>query len=371
MPSDTLLIGSRKGLLIYRRVGDGNGWRLSRHRHSGTPIAYAMMDQRTSTLWTCHDHGHWGQKLERSMDGGESFEKVESPKYPEGLTVVDRTQSTEDKEVSIPATLRYLWVAQPGGKDQQGRVYMGTEPGGLFQTDDNGKTWSFVQGLWDHPTRDKWFGGGRDFAGIHSILVDPRDSKRVLIGISCAGVLETTDGGATWNLRNRGLSADFLPDPNAEVGQDPHFMAWCPRDPDKIWQQNHCGIFFSNDGAKEWKKVSTDGALANFGFAVAVDEKDGNTAWVVPADSDANRVAKDGELVVCRTSDGGQTWTEQREGLPQDDCFDIVFRHGLDISGDRLAFGSTSGNLYVSENRGDKWTCVANNLPPIYSVRFA
>ncbi|MCA9311512.1 MAG: hypothetical protein KDA21_09930, partial [Phycisphaerales bacterium] len=296
MSRDHLVLGTRKGVIIAeRRNGD---WHITHDGLHGIPVPYATLDPRTGTLWATLDHGHWGQKLNRSRDMGRTWEEVTAPKYPEGAMV----------KPDVPATCRYLWVFQPGPASQPGRLYIGTEPGGLFVSDDDGETWTLNEPLWNLPERPEgWFGGGRDFAGIHSILVDPRDSKRVLIGISCAGVIETTNGGATWNLRNRGLSADFLPDPNAEVGQDPHFVSWCPNDPDKVWQQNHCGIFFSSDGAKEWKKVSTDGALANFGFAVAVDENDGNTALVVPADSDGNRVAKDGALAVCRSSDGGQT----------------------------------------------------------------
>lgn len=358
--SDTLLLGTRKGLLLFRR--ESAGWKPFRRAHLGNPIAYAMRDRRTGTLWCSIDHGHWGQKLNRSDDLGETWREVPAPRYPEGAEIKE----------GKPATLRYVWVMAAGGTDQPQRFYLGTEPGGLFRSDDGGETFELVAGLWNHPTRpEKWFGGGRDEPGIHSILVDPRDSRRLQVGISCAGVFESPNDGEIWFPKNRGLTADFLPDPDVEVGHDPHFVAACPADPEVLWQQNHCGIFRSTDGGGQWHKISDPAAPAHFGFAIAADAQDPLTAWVVPADSDGIRTAVDGKLCVCRTEDGGKSWTAFRQGLPQEDAYDITFRHALDVSGDTVAFGTTTGNVFVSEDRGETWTCLGNHLPPVYSVRFA
>jgi hypothetical protein len=365
---ETLLLGTRKGLVTLRR-GPG-GWAPAALAHPGIPIAYACRDPRTGILWAAQDNGHWGQKLHRSRDGGETWELVPSPRYPEGAVMFDRTSDWENPR-EVPATLRYLWVIQPGHPAQPGRLYLGTEPGGLFQSDDGGDSWSLVEGLWNHPSRPHWFGGGRDYAGIHSIIVDPRDPAHVFVGISCAGVFETRDDGITWEPRSSGMLADFLPDPTAVIGQDPHFVAPCPAAPDVLWTQHHCGIFRTADGGARWEPVSARGNTAHFGFAVAADETDPLTAWVVPATSDEQRMAVDASLCVCRTEDGGRTWTELRAGLPQTNCYDIVFRHGLDISGDRLAFGSTTGNVYLSEDRGETWACLGTHFAPVYSARFA
>jgi photosystem II stability/assembly factor-like uncharacterized protein len=167
------------------------------------------------------------------------------------------------------------------------------------------------------------------------------------------------------------MSADFLPDPKAEVGQDPHYLEASAADPDMLWMQNHCGIYRSTDGARKWKLVSKAGEVAHFGFAIVADERDPDTAWVAPATSDSNRIAVDGKLVVCRTTDGGKTWNAQRRGLPQRDCYDITLRHALDKSHGTLAFGTTTGNVFWSPNRGRSWECVGNHFPPVYSVRFA
>ncbi|MBL1216094.1 MAG: exo-alpha-sialidase [Planctomycetes bacterium] len=372
-PSKNLmLLGTRKGLFIFELDGNST-WQFRSHTHIGIPIAYAMLDHRSGILWACQDHGHWGQKLVRSRDLGETWEEVTAPAYPDGEQIIN-SFATGGKTEKKPATLRYLWCMAEGGDDRPDRLFIGTEPGGLFVSEDGGDSWSLVRGLWDHPSRTEgnWFGGGRDDAGIHSIIIDPNDSARILIGVSCAGVFESTDDGTTWNPRNTGLRADFLPNPDAEVGQDPHLVVMCPSHTDALWQQNHCGIFRSTDGAKTWQDAGErDGGPANFGFAIAVDQRDPDTAWVVPGLSDERRVTVGAALVVCRTEDGGKSWQQLRNGLPQDHAYDIVYRHALDLHGETLAFGSTTGNVYTSLDRGDTWHCLGTNLPPVYSIRFA
>jgi photosystem II stability/assembly factor-like uncharacterized protein len=170
---------------------------------------------------------------------------------------------------------------------------------------------------------------------------------------------------------NKGLKAPFLPTPEAETGHDPHFVALCPAEPETLWQQNHVGVYISRDGAASWAEVSQEIGPVGFGFPVAVHAQRPETAWVVPGVSDEQRMAVGGSLCVCRTEDGGKSWTELREGLPQENAYDVVYRHALDIDGETLAFGSTTGNLYLSEDGGELWKCVGGNLPPIYSVRFA
>ena len=357
-----LLLGTHKGLLQFERESHQSGWHFVRDSFVGIRVPYAMVDPRTGVMWASLDHGHWGQKLHRSFDCGQTWEEISAPKYPADAML------RADK----PASVRYLWVITPGGVDEPNRLYIGTEPGGLFISDDGGATWQFCEGLWAERQKhaDYWMGGGRDEAGIDSIIVDPRDSKRVLIAVSVAGVFETLDGGNTWQARNKGLSASYLPSSDVEVGHDPHFMAACASNVDMLWQQNHCGIFRSTNGAKTWQEVSQPEVPAFFGFPIAVDEKDGDTAWVVPGVSDEIRVAVKGALCVSRTTDGGQTWQALRTGLPQAHCYDITFRHALDLTGDTLAFGTTTGNAFWSDDRGETWQVLGNHFPLIYSVRF-
>jgi photosystem II stability/assembly factor-like uncharacterized protein len=366
MTSDTLILGTRKGLLVLKRTG--SDWRTVHESFPGIPISYAAADPRTGTIWACADHGHWGQKLYRSFDGGATLTEVPAPKFPEGSTIFDVFSGGEE----TPAALSYLWTVVPGGDDQPERLYIGSEPGGLFQSDDGGESFHLVEGLWHHPSREKnWFGGGRDQAGVCSIVVDPRDSDHLFAGISVGGVYESFDGGQSWEGRNKGLRADYLPDPYADYGHDPHCLIASPSNPDVLWQQNHCGVFRSTDAGRNWTDISQPDGPVNFGFPIAVDSMDDETAWVVPGVSDEIRVAVDGALCVGRTEDGGQTWTELRNGLPQQNCYDIVFRHALDINLEQLAFGSTTGNLLFSQDRGDSWQSLGHYFPPIYSVRFA
>lgn len=358
--SKKLLLGTRKGLLELSK--NGKGWHVEREQFPGVPVSHAMFDKRTGVMWAGLDHGHWGGKLHRSTDMGETWQEIEAPKYPEGAT-----RPPEDKD---PASTSYIWIIQPGGKDEPKRIYVGTEPGGLFISDDGGDSFQLMETLWNQPSRDNWFGGGRDQPGLCSIVVDPRDSRHIITGISVGGVYETRDAGETWTVRNKGLLADYLPNPEAEFGHDPHFIIASPSNPDVLWQQNHCGIFRSINSGQQWEHISQEGGPAYFGFAMTPDTEDENTAWVVPAISAEYRVPVNRALCVCRTEDGGKTWKDLRKGLPQENAYDIVFRHGMDIQGDTLAFGTTAGNIYVSEDRGDSWECVAQNLAVVYSTRF-
>jgi len=380
-------VGTRKGTFSVEK---GNrGWTPKLAGHSGVGVNFAARDPNDGTLWAALGHGHWGAKLSRSTDGGVTWNDAPQIKYPEGARYLAPPAPSEEPDaepqavVLKEATLLKLWVIAFG---PSGRIYVGTIPGGLFVSDDGGERFELNRPLWNHPSRGgdlfsgdgtgetHWFGTpaseGEFAPGIHSIVVDPSDPDHLYVAISSAGVLETRDGGKTWSGRNRGMTNDYLPDPNADWGHDPHFVDLCAAQPKHVWQQNHCGVFKSADGAQTWKNVSKPELGVRFGFPIAVDAEDGNSAWIVPGKSDAERMTVDGGLFVARSSDGGESWTLLRDGLPQENAYDVVYRHALGLSGDQLAFGSTTGNLYVSENRGNSWHCVAHNLPPIYSVRF-
>ncbi len=355
-----LLVGTRKGLLIMSR--DGADWAIESACFEGIAVPYAMRDPRTDTLWVSLDHGHWGGKLQRSRDGGATWQEVAAPKYPAGATV--------PPDFTTPAATSYIWLIEPGGADEPQRLYVGTEPGGLFVSDDGGDSFQLMESLWHHPTNKHWFGAGRDHPGCCSIVVDPRDSRHLIAGISVGGVYVSHDAGETWQARNRGLFADYLPDPHHDYGHDPHIILASPSNPDVLWQQNHCGIYRSENGGLQWQDISENDGPAGFGFALALDAADEAVAWVAPAVSAEYRVPVDRAIRICRTEDGGRTWQDLRAGLPQENAYDLIFRHALDNSGDSLAFGTTAGNFYVSDDRGDNWRCIAHNLAVVYSVRF-
>jgi len=386
--SERILVGTRKGMFLVDK--GPSGWKPALVGHAGAGVNYAARDPHTGTYWALLGHGHWGAKLSRSKDDGRTWEDAPQITYPEGARYLDMGVPTEDgspQGLTVKtATLLKLWCMAFGPK---GKLYVGTIPGGLFESEDGGESFALNRPLWSHESRGgdlfagegngttHWFGTpaaveSGDFApGLHSIVVDPRNPDRVLIAVSTAGVLETTDGGTSWHGKNRGMLNDYLPDPAAEWGHDPHFVTLCSGDPDHIWQQNHSGVFYSDDGAANWRRVSQAEQGVHFGFPVATDDRRGEVAWLVPGRGDNQRMAIDGALFVARTEDGGTSWTQLRRGLPQEHAYDVVLRHSLDQRGGNLAFGSTTGNLYVSEDGGEGWQVVANNLPPVYSVRFA
>lgn len=355
-----LLVATSKGLVIYRY--NGRRWVFEREEFLGLRLTQVYVDPRTDTWWVALSLKHWGEKLHRSHDRGKTWEEVPPPKYPAGTEV----------KPGIAATVKLIWALAHGGWDRPGHLYLGTEPGGLFRSTDGGDSFQLVESLWAHPSRRKhWFGGGRNHAGIHSIVVDPRNSDHVYVGVSCAGVFETRDGGQSWQARNQGLRADYLPDPWVEVGHDPHLLLACEQQPDILWQQNHCGVFLSQDGGIQWQDVTDVDNFTRYGFALAIDPEAPQRAWVIPAISDEMRVALHRALKVFRTDDGGQSWQAFTHGLPQEHAYDIVYRHGLVRYGQTLAFGTTTGNLFLSSDDGESWTCLSHFLPTINALCFA
>ncbi|MHC4610002.1 MAG: WD40/YVTN/BNR-like repeat-containing protein, partial [Planctomycetota bacterium] len=366
--SERIFVATRKGLFFVDRSGaTGPGWGVSRAAFLGDYVGLVLPDRRDGSLYAALGHGHFGTKLHRSTDGGEHWEEIAVPAYPEQPDDADPVLDPFSGK-PIPSSLELIWALEAGGSDQPGVLWAGTIPGALFRSPDSGNSWELVRSLWDHPKRREWFGGGADWPGIHSICVDPRDSQRVTVGVSCGGVWITTDGGRSWDCRAEGMWAAYMPpdrkhDPYI---QDPHRVVHCPADPDALWVQHHNGVFRSTDGAASWQEVKNV-PPSTFGFAVAVHPLSADTAWLVPAISDEHRIPADGKLVVTRTRDGGRTFDVLREGLPQEHAYDLTFRHALDVddSGDRLAFGTTTGSLWVTEDQGDSWRCLSNHLPPV------
>jgi hypothetical protein len=365
-----LLVGTRKGLFSIEK--SGSRWGIASASFLGDNVSMVLPDPRNGATYAALDHGHFGTKLQRSLDGGSNWEEIGVPVYPEpGPGEADVPANPFAKP--IPWKLEKIWALEPGDSSQPGRLWCGTIPGGLFRSDDSGATWALVETLWRHPKRKEWFGGGADLPGIHSICVDPRDSRQLAVGVSCGGVWMTVDAGETWECRASGMRAAYMPpeqshDPNI---QDPHRVVRCRTHPDCYWAQHHNGIFRSTDGASSWQEL--DGVpLSSFGFAVAVHPENPGTAWFVPGVKDEKRIPVDGKVAVTRTRDGGKTFDVLTDGLPQHHAYDIVYRHALDLDGQGqcLAFGSTTGSLWISENQGDSWLSLSEHLPPVYCVKF-
>lgn len=366
--SDHLYVGTRKGLFVFTRHAAGSPpWQPAGVHFLGEPVSALLPDARDRSLYVALNLGHFGVKLHRAR-GNQGWEEIPAPAYPPQPAATD-----DGLPPDCPWSLVQLWTLEAGGADQPGVLWAGTIPGGLFRSDDGGDSWALVRALWDRPERRRWLGGGYDYPGLHSICVDPRDSRRLTIAVSSGGLHRSTDGGASWTPCTNGLHADYMP---AELRDDPevqdvHRVAHCAAAPDTLWLQHHCGIFRSTDGAARWQALRAE--PSSFGFAVAAHPQTPDTAWFVPAARDDCRVPVDAHLVVTRTRDGGRSFERLDHGLPKAPTYDLIYRHGLavDDSGERLAMGSTTGALWISDNGGEAWSCLSAHLPPINCVRFA
>jgi hypothetical protein len=360
-----VLVSSRKGLFTLARNGE---WHIRDADFLGDNVTLAMHDRRSGYRYAALDHGHFGVKLHRKKPG-EPWQEIATPAYP---PKPDDIVDTDGWGKVLPWTVMRVWALEPGGPDQEGLLWCGTIPGALFRSDDHGDSWHWVKSLWDHPSRKRWMGGGADWPGIHSVCVDPRDSNTVRLGVSCGGVWRTRDCGETWELTANGMRAEFLPpeqqgDPEI---QDAHMLVQSPSAPDRMWVQHHNGIFRCDD-ATTWTEIY-DVPPSSFGFAVAVHPREPDTAWFVPGIKDEKRYPVAGALVVTRTRNAGKNFDVLKNGLPQNHAYDVVYRHALTIddSGDRLAFGSTTGGLWLTEDQGDQWREISHTLPPVHAVRF-
>ncbi len=358
-------VATRKGLFeLQRSDATATDWRIVRHSFLGEPVTMLLPPSADpqGRMLAALNLGHFGVHLHRSEDGGATWAEVAAPTYP--------PQPPEDKGFAWKLVL--LWALEAQRTQGGSTVWAGTIPGGLFRSSDCGSSWQLVDALWNRPERAGWFGGGYPEPGIHSICTHPQHADELLVGLSCAGAWVTRDGGANWRVQASGMRADFMPPEQAEDPnvQDPHRIVRCAARPEVLWCQHHAGIWRSTDNAASWQQI--EAPVSSFGFAVAVHPHDADTAWFVPAIKDEKRVPVDGALCVNRTRDGGKTFETLRAGLPQQHAYDLVYRHGLDVSSDgrSLLMGSTTGGLWASSDGGESWHTVSLNLPPIAAVRF-
>jgi hypothetical protein len=359
--ADRLHVGARKGL--FELVRCNSGWDIVDAQFLGDPVS-AVLATGDCTMHAALDLGHFGAKLwHRDRDG--TWHEQATPAFP------PKPEEAEDDP--HPWSLGKIWTLEPGGIP--GRIWAGTMPGGLFRSDDDGASWSLNESLWRMPERRQWLGvAGGEQPGISAVLVNPRNPSDIRLGVSTAGVWASTDTGETWNIINQGMYAEYMPPERCgdPIVQDVHMLARCAAHPEIMWCQHHNGVFRSVDAGANWHEITAI-RPSKFGFAVVAHPHDPETAWFVPAIKDERRIPVDGKVVVARTRDGGESFEVLSNGLPQRHAYDLVWRHALavDDSGECLAFGSTSGGLWISEDGGDSWTMPDARLPPIAVVRFA
>lgn len=348
-----VLIGTRKGAFILESDTARRDWRTRGPFCQTWPIHHFVRDAREGVLYAAGGNAWYGPSVWRSPDDGATWSQSSA-----GLTYGEG----EPKVTTI-------WNLTPA----DGTLYAGVEPAGLFRSRDGGRTWSHVNGLREHPSRPEWQPGAGGLC-LHSICVHPTDPERLWVGISAVGTFETTDGGAAWQTRNRGVRADFIPGPTPEFGQCVHNLRLHPARPEVLYQQNHCGVYRSDDGGRQWSEI-TPGLPSEFGFPLAIHPSDPSTIYVIPHNGpEDGRHMIDGRAAVWRSRDRGDTWQRLDNGLPIQNAYITVLREALamdplDPAG--VYFGTSTGQLFASADEGGHWRLVADFLPPIWSVEAA
>ena len=367
-PRVTLLVATRKGLWTLAGDAARRTWKLSGPHFLGNIVHHARVDPRDGrTLLAAARTGHLGPTIFRSTDRGRTWK--ESTRPPAFAADSGRTLD------------HTFWLA-PGHPSQPGVWYAGTSPQGLFRSEDGGATWSGVDGFNAHPQRKAWCGGDQDGTPdgpkLHSILIDPRDPAHMYTGMSSGGVFESVDGGGDWHPLNRGVRADFQPDPDPEYGHDPHCVRFSPALPDRLYQQNHCGIYRLDRPATRWTDIGggMPKSVGPIGFPLALHPRDPDTLWVFPMDGSSvwPRVSPGGKPAVYRSVNGGRTWRRQAAGLPAAQAWWTVKRQAMTTDSAAkvgIYFGTTSGEVWASRDEGETWRCLAAHLPHIYAVEVA
>lgn len=363
-----LLVGTRKGAWIYRSDAARQTWSVQGPIFLGNVVNHLVLDPRDGrTLLMAAKTGHLGPTIFRSTDGGASWtEASRPPAFPKAA----------DGEPAR-AVDHSFWI-EPGHPDEPGVWWAGTSPPGLFVSRDNGDSWDGVAGFNDHPMYWKWCpedGGTPDGALLNQIVIDPRDPAHMYIATSTGGVFESLDRGGSWTPLNRNVEANFFPDPYPEYGQDAHYIALAPSKPDRLWQQNHCGIYRLDRPSDVWERIgkAMPADIGDIGFTITPHPRDADTAWVFPMDGTEvwPRTSPGGRPAVYRTRDAGASWERQDGGFPREQGWFTVKRQAF--CADRadplgLYLGATNGELWASVNEGRDWRCIARHLPEIYSV---
>jgi hypothetical protein len=366
-----LLVGTRKGVWVYRDDGSRRNWDVVGPLFLGQIVNHFVQDPRNPRIQLiAAQTGHLGPTVFRSLDGGASWKEAERPPaFPRS-----------DDPATARAVDHTFWL-QPGHADEPGVWWAGVSPPALFTSVDDGATWTSVPGFNDHPMYSKWAppdAGTPDGALLNQVIIDPLDAAHMYLATSTAGVFESLDRGSTWSPLNRGVEVTFGPDPFPEYGQDAHFIAFAPSRPDRLFQQNHCGIYRLDRPGDVWERIgrSMPADIGDIGFTITPHPRDPDTAWVFPMDGTDvwPRVSPGGRPAVYRTSDAGQTWVRQDRGFPTEQAWFTVKRQAF--CADQAAplglyLGTTGGEMWMSDNEGEGWRTIAAHLPEIYSVSVA
>ncbi len=348
-----LLIGTRKGLFVLEGEA-GDPFEVTARAFAGETVEYALRDPRTGRVFASVTSPFYGPKIWYTDDPTGEWEQAGGVALPEGGE----------------AALERIWVIVAGEAD--GTLYAGGDPGVLFESRDDGASWELNRGLWEHPSRQFWQPGGGGLC-LHSIATWPGDPQRLAVAISAAGVWLTDDGGVTWRNGNEGLVANYVPDdaPSEQIALCVHRLHRARARPERLFMQFHGGVYRSDDAGETWNDIAP-GLPSDFGFPLALDPADPDSAYVIPLSADTDRVTPDRRVRVFETRDAGASWTARASGLPQEHAYLTILREAFDWLGGgeelQLYFGATSGDVFGSGDAGASWSTAATRLPPVLSV---
>ncbi len=360
-----VLVGTKKGAFVLTSSGRRDAWGIEGPHFAGWEV-YHLKGSVThpDRIYASQSTGWFGQLVQRSDDGGRNWEPVGNEFIYEG---VPGTHQWNDG-TPHPWEFARVWHLEPSRTDPD-TVYAGVEDAALFRSTDGAKTWQELRGLREHTTGASWQPGAGGLC-LHTILLDPTDPGRIFVAISAAGAFRSEDAGQTWRPINRGLVSEGIPNPTAEVGHCVHHIAMHPSRPNVLFMQKHWDVMRSDDGGDSWHEVSGN-LPSDFGFPIEIHAHDPETVYVVPIKSDSEHFPPDGKLRVYRSRTGGNEWEALTKGLPQEHCYVNVLRDAMavdDLDPCGVYFGTTGGDVYVSNDAGDTWAPIVQNLPSVLSI---
>jgi photosystem II stability/assembly factor-like uncharacterized protein len=360
-----VLVGTRKGAFTLTSDGARKQWTVSGPHFAGWEIYHVKGSPvDPNRIYASQSSGWFGQMIQRSNDGGMTWEPVGNKFTYEGTTGTHQWYDGTPH----PWEFARVWHLEPSLTDPD-TVYAGVQDAAMFRTADGGQNWQELPGLRTHESGSKWQPGAGGLC-LHTILIDPSNHDRIFIAISAAGAFRTDDGGKTWKPINRGLQSQGIPNPNAEVGHCVHRIAMHRSRPNTLFMQKHWDVMRTDDAGESWREVSGN-LPTDFGFAMDVHTHEPETIYVVPIKSDSEHFPPDGQLRVYRSRTGGNEWEPLTRGLPQRDCYVNVLRDAMAVDSLEscgVYFGTTGGQVYASADAGDSWTAIVHDLPPVLSV---
>ena len=355
MSAVTLLVGTKKGGFLLKSNKEREEWQLEGPLFKGWEVFELIADARNPGKWlAATGHFIYGSCIQISENEGRDWKQMEkSPSYSE----------------KSGFKLNNIWCIHPSVEDEPGVYYAGVDEAGIFRSEDGGENWEELDALAGHQTRGQWMAGAGGLC-CHSIQIDPGNPDRIWTGISAVGVFRSEDRGKSWSIRNKGLNIIVPAEGTPDVGTCVHALALDPTNSNRLFQQNHRGVYRSTDGGDSWDPIENGLKEQQFGFPIVMDPNNSDNVFIIPQESDEFRHAADGKLTVCRTTDGGESWHPLRKGLPEN-CYTGVLRKAMctDLCEETgVYFGSTNGQIYHTRNVGEEWHALPVTLPRIFSI---